>query len=541
MKLQAVTRQTVSTAVLELQIQLADKMIERGDVDSAYDKYRDEFYAAYKDAKDIVEKVHGGDTSVTQQMVDAAWTRLLQAGSHLSSKKGDPTELKALYDEAAAINLGEYLPEGQDAFIAARDTAKAVLDDAGNNNQETMDAAKDALQAAMDALVKKPNKDELADLLEQAKGESQKEYTEDSLKNLQDAIDAGQVVFDNPNATQDEVTAAEEALQNALDALKPDKSGLEDLIDKAEGTNKDNYTSDSVKDLEDALDAANKVNADENATLDEVKKAEDDLQDALDNLKPDKGDLQDLIDKAEGTSKDDYTEESVKDLEDALDAAKDVNDDPDATVDEIKEAEDKLQDALDNLKPDKGNLGDLIDKAEGTDKDDYTDDSVKDLEDALDAAKDVYDKEDATLDEIKEAEKNLEDALDNLKPDKGNLGDLIEDAENEDKNDYDDDAWDDLQNALEDAKNVYENENATLDEVKAAEKSLKDALAAAKENKEEDKNSGKTDKKDDKKDNKNDKDDKKAAKTGDAANPAAMAGLMAAAAAAIAAFRKKQR
>ncbi|WP_296242778.1 SHIRT domain-containing protein, partial [uncultured Faecalicoccus sp.] len=53
----------------------------------------------------------------------------------------------------------------------------------------------------------------------------------------------------------------------------------------AKEKNEKDYTTDSWKDLQDALEAAEKVNKDPDATVDEVQRAEDDLEKALEGLK----------------------------------------------------------------------------------------------------------------------------------------------------------------------------------------------------------------------------------------------------------------
>ena len=70
-----------------------------------------------------------------------------------------------------------------------------------------------------------------------------------------------QEVLANKNATQDEVNAAYEALVRAYLELRliPDKSLLEDLINKANGLNVANYTKASYGVLKDALEDAKAV------------------------------------------------------------------------------------------------------------------------------------------------------------------------------------------------------------------------------------------------------------------------------------------
>ena len=67
------------------------------------------------------------------------------------------------------------------------------------------------------------------------------------------------------------------------------------------------------------------------------------LQKSIDDLEIDTGKLKDNIDR------DKYTDDSLKDLDDAIGAAEDVLNNPDSTVEDIKNAADKVLEAIKNL------------------------------------------------------------------------------------------------------------------------------------------------------------------------------------------------
>lgn len=69
----------------------------------------------------------------------------------------------------------------------------------------------------------------------------------------------------------------------------------------------------------------------------------EDLQKSIDDLEIDTGKLKDNIDR------DKYTDDSLKDLDDAIGAAEDVLNNPDSTVEDIKNATDKVLEAIKNL------------------------------------------------------------------------------------------------------------------------------------------------------------------------------------------------
>ena len=104
-------------------------------------------------------------------------------------------------------------------------------------------------------------------------------YTAAAYQSLKKAYDSGKAVFENTEAEQSVIDDETESLNYALKNMKKvseakvDKSGLYDMIKTATGlAAKDNlYTAATIKSLKTALDAAEKVYKNEDATQDEVK------------------------------------------------------------------------------------------------------------------------------------------------------------------------------------------------------------------------------------------------------------------------------
>ena len=104
-------------------------------------------------------------------------------------------------------------------------------------------------------------------------------YTAAAYQSLKKAYDSGKAVFENTEAEQSVIDDETESLNYALKNMKKvseakvDKSGLYDMIKTAAGlAAKDNlYTAATIKSLKTALDAAEKVYKNEDATQDEVK------------------------------------------------------------------------------------------------------------------------------------------------------------------------------------------------------------------------------------------------------------------------------
>lgn len=129
------------------------------------------------------------------------------------------------------------------------------------------------------------DKTALAEAITSAEALSMDGYTAESWAAFQNALKAAKDVNDNADATQDEVDEACDNLVNAQKALvKVDKDALRDAIKRAENLTEDHYTAESWKVLDAALNEAQKVYADKNATQDEIDEACDALKTARMNL-----------------------------------------------------------------------------------------------------------------------------------------------------------------------------------------------------------------------------------------------------------------
>ncbi len=204
-------------------------------------------------------------------------------------------------------------------------------------------------------------------------------------------------------------------------------------------------------------------------------------------LSIDKTSLETLISEVESLDKSKYTEESWANLEKALEEAKVVLGDENATVEQVKEAFTGLTIAKDNLElkdtttPDKSDLDKLVKEVESLDKSKYTNESWANLEKALEEAKVVLANQNATQEEIDKAIENLATAKNNLElkdqtqTDKSALESLIKEVSNLDKSKYTEESWAKFETALTNAKAVLADENATQEQINQAVENLKSA------------------------------------------------------------------
>ena len=206
----------ISTAVLEYAIELA----ERADTDGVVAAVKENFDTALKNARDVLAQVEAGSAEVTQSDVDLAWQNLIKAMQYLDFKAGDKSDLEkviALADEMDS-RLDDYLDAGKEAFTSALATAKEVYAD-GNAMQEEVNSAWQNLLNAMANLRLMPNKDLLEQLIIQAENLNESDYEVQSFAVMRFALAAAKEVYDNENATQDEVDASVSTLRNAVAKL----------------------------------------------------------------------------------------------------------------------------------------------------------------------------------------------------------------------------------------------------------------------------------------------------------------------------------
>ncbi|MDM0612998.1 hypothetical protein QTH09_18485, partial [Clostridium perfringens] len=109
------------------------------------------------------------------------------------------------------------------------------------------------------------------------------------------------------------------AIEDSLSALKPDKSGLQNAIDKAKDTLANgNLTPDSQQKLQDAINKAEGVLNNPDATVTDINSAIKDLEAATNGAvtSVDKTELEKLLNEKVDTSG--MTADSIKDYKDAL-------------------------------------------------------------------------------------------------------------------------------------------------------------------------------------------------------------------------------
>ncbi len=180
----------------------------------------------------------------------------------------DKTKLQKLYDEYKNESEENYTEESWQTFEKAMLNAKAVLDNP-NATQEEVDFAIQSLTEAKSQLIKKANKTKLEELIKKAEQLDPSDYTQESYVAVDKALENAKAVFDNQNASQEDVDAAVTKLTKAIDGLKEIEAKPEEPKDpikpvapeKPSNPDKPNNETDiDEKDSEDVNKNDNQVN-----------------------------------------------------------------------------------------------------------------------------------------------------------------------------------------------------------------------------------------------------------------------------------------
>ena len=327
---------------------MVDKAIALGAEDEALNE-------AVANAQAVLAKEAPTTTEVVTALLDLS--EAMQALNTDESTDALREDVQATIDfitEHILSNVDNVRPGKVQALVNAVEAAKAVLAD-DQAAADELKAANRAMTKAAQELWEIVAKTELNALIEAANGYLDGDYTAESLEALQAAITAAQAVAENDDATTAEVTEAITNLSNAianLETIKLDTSALEHEIELVSEmiANLDNYVPSSVEGLQEKLDAAKAVlnNATSQAEIDEAAKT---LREARLNArtKADTSALEEIIAYANSLDLAGYAAESRNMLDRTIVAVKRVLADPEATQEEVDQAVQTMQTAIDSL------------------------------------------------------------------------------------------------------------------------------------------------------------------------------------------------
>ncbi len=423
------------------------------------DLFTPETYQALQDALTDGQNVERDlyDNGINQDIIDNATQAILGAIAALLTDaitKAENTDTTGM-TPISIQNLEDAIYNGE-----------TVANDGSSTGDDMVSAIEDII-SALDGLT--PDKTELGQKIEEGNNTDTAGYTSDSIQDLVDAIAAGEQVFNDPDATVQEIQDAIDAIDNALDGLTADKTELEIAIYSAGIID----TTDVPQNLVEALDAAvangQTVDGDPDASVASVENATEQIREAIANI------LQQVIDDASNADTTGMTTNSIQDLEDAIDNAQVTHDDADSNSYTLAEAIADVQSALNGLEPDKTDLEDAITAGESID----TTDIPQNLTDALDTAvangQTVDADDDATVSDITTATQDIIDAIDDI------LEYVKDEAENTDTSGMTPDSIQDLVDAVQHAEDLLSDPDSTPEDKAEAISDLQNALSGLEE------------------------------------------------------------
>lgn len=125
-------------------------------------------------------------------------------------------------------------------------------------------------------------------------------YTPSTANDFLPTLERAKTVYEDGNAMQEDVSAAETALLNAMTNLryKADKDVLEQVLSDAAQVDPTQFTAETAAVFQAAYDRANAVNTNADATQNEVDEAAEALKSALNGLQPNAGVDDDTLEMA---------------------------------------------------------------------------------------------------------------------------------------------------------------------------------------------------------------------------------------------------
>ena len=288
----------------------ASDSVKQPEVDSETAKLKAAIDALSVDKTDLNKTIADAKSKTKEHYSDASWANLQNVLAeaekvtnnpaakqsevdHINEKlkaaiaglNTDKTQLEKQLADANSKIASDFSPATWATLEEAKKAAQAVEDNATATQAQIDEAAK-KLKAAIDAL--NVDKTKLQEQLKDAETKQEADYSPKTWNDFKQAeIKAKEINNQTtPLPKQSEIDAATKALQDAIKALAVDKTALQNAINTANNKRKEEYTTQTWKALEEALAAANPVNADKATTQSKVNAATEKLEQAIKNLVP---------------------------------------------------------------------------------------------------------------------------------------------------------------------------------------------------------------------------------------------------------------
>nr|WP_288978799.1 Ig-like domain-containing protein [uncultured Blautia sp.] len=411
-------------------------------------------------------------------------------------------KLDTLIAAASVLKEENYSAETWEALSIALEEAKNAQG-TEEADQKAIDKAVKALMTAIEALESTVDKKALQELVDEVNEFQNSMYTAASWSEYEAetalAKEEAQGVLDNKAALKEDVDKVLKALQLAFTSGKEKLVTIQSVLESGIAENeipessKDSYTEESWAEYEEALSAAKALigSNDEdavNAVIADLVAARTGLTEKPDHA-ANKAELIEGIENAPSEEEAGlYTFDSWTPYAAALAEAISVRDKDEASQLDVDSALAALKLALGKLVTLETKLAEMIEKYEAdiSSQETYTEESWTAYANALAAAKGLQGKEGLTEEEIDAAELALSDAYEGLTRkevntvDKDALKVVLGQAEQLEKEDYTEQAWAAFTDSLNKAKTVYDNKDASQEEVNKEVTALAEAMAELK-------------------------------------------------------------
>ena len=238
----------------------------------------------------------GGIDEFSYEDVTARYVRML--GIEVGSKygyslwefevygTGFKSNLLEAYEKYKDIDVSLYTPNSVATYQDALNNAIKVYNDETAVYQDYINAI-EQLENSVANLVEIADKTDLKNAIDTANSKLDPDkYTPQSITVLSEALQKATEVFNDANATKQQVDEAINQLNQAINQLveKADKLNLTTLYNKACQLDKDKYTSDSYAKVAELIKKAEAIIDDDNATQEQVNEIYEQLQQAIDQL-----------------------------------------------------------------------------------------------------------------------------------------------------------------------------------------------------------------------------------------------------------------
>lgn len=212
----AVTTSDTDKTILNKVLAYAEGQYADPSFDNVIETVQASFTAALENAREI-----SANRAATQQQIDSAWQILMTEIHKLGFVRGDKTALGQLIETAEefAQIIDRYTPATAQPFTTALEAAKETYSDGDAMQGEVTEAESSLLQAMLD-LRYRADKSVLKQVLADAASRDLTAYTTESVTAFHAASDAAKTVYDNSDATQQEVDDAASALTEAIGNLE---------------------------------------------------------------------------------------------------------------------------------------------------------------------------------------------------------------------------------------------------------------------------------------------------------------------------------